>query len=330
MSSIPLTFACGLYDRTMALLTGDVRVEGVDLNYLPIEAPREIFDRMVGGKEFDVSELSMSEHVSMLGAGKRDFVALPVFPSKMFRHGFVYINKKSGIKTPKDLEGRRIGVALYTQTAAIFQRGMLKDEYGVDLSGVKWVQGAAEKVGSHGNPSALPLLKPVDLVQSDKPYSLSEMLARGEIDAMIGSRHAETLGKHPDVARLWPNYREVERDYYRKTKIFPIMHTVAFRRDVYEANPWLANSFYKAFVQAKDWGMHWLRFSGHQSTMFPWHSADLDEIDANFGGDAWPWGIEENRPTLEALIRYMVDQNFIPKSIPLEDIFAPLPGSMGH
>jgi len=328
MQRLNLTFACGRYDRTVALRTGEVAVEGIDLNYLPIEAPREIFDRMVGGQEFDLSELSAAEFISMTGAGKCPFVAIPIFPSRAFRHGFIYINKRSGIQKPEDLEGKRVGVALYTQTAAIWIRGHLAHQFGVDLSTIRWVQGAVEKAGTHGKPHSLPLLKPVNIEHNASAHSLSDLLACGEIDALIGSRQAESLGRHPDVARLFPNYREVEREFYKETKIFPIMHLVAIRRDVYEQNRWIANSLYKAFVEAKNWALARMRFSGSQCYMLPWQVPDVDEINEIFGGDPWPYGVEANRSTLEALVAYMVEQHFIPRSIRVDDLFVSLPGAM--
>jgi len=330
MNRLSLTFACGRYDRTEALRTGEVGVEGIDLNYLAIEAPREIFDRMVGGQEFEVSELSASEYICLSAAGKCPFVAIPVFPSRAFRHSFIYINTRAGIRGPKDLEGKRVGVALYTQTAAIYIRGLLAQQYGVDLSTIHWVQGAVEQAGAHGKPHALPVLKPVDLVQSDSPRSLGDLLAAGEIDALIGSRRPLTLGRHPDVARLFPNFREIERDFYLATKIFPIMHLVAIRRDVYEQHRWVANSLYKAFVEAKNWALARMHFSGSQSTMMPWHFADVDEIDDVFGGDPWPYGVEENRPTLEAFMKMLVEQDFIERALPIDDLFVPLPGAMAN
>jgi 4,5-dihydroxyphthalate decarboxylase len=324
VSKLPLTFACGPYDRMEALRTGVIGVEGIDLNYLNIQGPREIFDRMVGGQEFDLSELSSSEFISQTGAGKCPFVALPVFPSKAFRHGFICVNRHAGIRTPKDLEGKRVGTPLYTQTAAIFIRGMLAHEYGVDLEKIRWVQGAVEKAGSHGSPHALPLLKPVPMEINKSGKSLGDLLALGEIDAILGSRLPETLGKHPDVVRLFPNYREVEREYFRKTRIHPIMHLVAIRKDVYERNTWIANSLYKAFDEAKNWAVDQMRFSGAQRLMLPWLFADIDEIDEVFGGDPWPYGVDANRPTLEALVTYMHEQHFIPRKLTLEELFLPV------
>ena len=325
MNPLSLTFACGRYDRTEPLRTGDVKIEGIDLNYIPIDAPREIFDRLARG-EFDLSELSASEFVSMSGRGDCPFVALPVFPSRVFRHGFIFINKRAGIRLPKDLEGKRIGVPLYTQTAAIWIRGHLAHEWGVNLDTVRWVQGAVEKAGTHGTPKAPPLLKPVRIEINKTGDSLGELLARGEIDALLGSRRPETLGHHPDVARLFPNYREVEREFYQRTKIFPIMHLVAIRREVYEKNPWIAAKLYRAFADAKNFALARMRFSGSQSYMLPWQFADVDEIDEVFGADPWPYGVAANRPTLDPLIQYMLEQHFISQPIAPTELFLPVDG----
>src|SRR3977135_4558001 len=166
-----LTFACGLYDRMVPLYAGETRPAGIDLDYLGIGSPREIFDRMAGAQAFDASEMSLSEVVTRIAAKQCPFVAIPVFPSRVFRHGFITVNRKA-VRSPKDLEGKRIGVPLYTQTAALFIRGLLQDEYGVDLSGVHWVQGATNSAESHGHPSAPPLLTPVSIEQNTSGRSL--------------------------------------------------------------------------------------------------------------------------------------------------------------
>ena len=214
MNRLPLTFACGRYDRTEALRTGEIQPEGIALNYIAIEASREIFDRMVGNLEFDCAELSISEFIRMVSVGKAPFIAIPVFPSRAFRHGFIFINGNAGIHTPKDLEGKRIGTGLYTQTAAVYIRGHLQNDFGVDFSEVKWIQGAIEKPGAHGTPTTRPLLKPVNIVDNQSAYSLADLLARGEIDAMVPARRPPGLGKNPDIVRLFPNFRQIERDLY--------------------------------------------------------------------------------------------------------------------
>jgi 4,5-dihydroxyphthalate decarboxylase len=326
MPKVSITFACGLYDRMLALYTGEVKPDGIDLNFLAIDDPRQIFDRMGKNLEFDACEMSSSEVISRYAAGRREMVALPVFPSRVFRHGFITVNRDA-VKSPKDLEGKRIGTPLYTQTAALFARGLLKDEYGVDLSGAHWVQGATNSPESHGNPAAPQPLKPVSIEQNTSGRSLSELLARGDIQAIIGSGLPDSLRSHPDkVQRLFPDFHARELDYFRRTRIFPIMHLVAIKRDVYEANPFIATSLYKAMTEAKDLALEKMRDVGALRYMLPGMTAELDEIDEAFGGDPWPYGIEPNRPTLEALVRYMAEQSLIKATIPVDELFVPVYG----
>jgi 4,5-dihydroxyphthalate decarboxylase len=329
MSRLHLTFAACRYDRLEAIREGNVEVEGVDLTCLTLKAGRMVFDRMVGGQEFDIAELSASEFISLAGGGDRRFVALPVFPSRVFRHGYVFINTRAGIRTAKDLEGKRVGLPLYTQTAAIWVRGHLAHQFGVDLSTIRWMQGAVETVGTHGKPHAPPLLQPVAIEQNETGIPLAELLARGEIDALIGSRKPDELGRHPDVARLFPDYRLLERQFYQQTRIFPIMHLIAIRCDLYERQRWIAESLYNAFVESKRRARSRMRYAGSLSAMLPWLIDDVEEIDEVFGGDAFSYGIEANRATLQALVTYMVEQHFIARPIPIEDLFVPLAGAIG-
>jgi len=324
VSRLRLTFACCRYDRMEAIRDGSVPVKGVELTCITLKSGRDIFDRMVGGREFDVAELSASEFISLMGQGDCPFVAIPVFPSRVFRHGYIFINTRSGIYGPNDLAGKRIGLPLYTQTAAIWARGHLTYQFGVDLAAVRWVQGSVEDSGSHGRPHAPALLQPVPIEQNRSGASLATLLARGEIDALIGSRKPEALGRSPDIARLFPDYRALERELYLKTKIFPIMHLIAMRRELHERHRWLATCFYQAFVESKRRAIARMRYAGSLSTMLPWLQSEIEEIDALFGGDAWPYGIEPNRPTLQALVHYMVEQHFIARAIPIEDLFVPI------
>jgi 4,5-dihydroxyphthalate decarboxylase len=329
LSRLHLTYACCRYDRMEAIREGDVVPEGIDLTVLTLKSGRNVFDRMVGGLEFDIAELSASEFISLTGNGDTRFVALPVFPSRVFRHGYIFINARSGIRSAKDLEGRRVGLPLYTQTAAIWARGHLAHQFGVDLSTIRWVQGAVERGGTHGKPHAPPLLRPAAIEQNESGRPLGAMLARGAIDALIGSRTPESFGRHPDVARLFPNHRALERELYETTRIFPIMHLVAIRRDLHERHPWIATSLYDAFVEAKRRALARMRYGGSLGVMLPWLLSEIEEVDEVFGGDAWPYGVEPNRPTLEALVAYMVEQHFIAKAMPIEDLFVPLPDGFG-
>jgi 4,5-dihydroxyphthalate decarboxylase len=325
MAALPITFACGLYDRMLALYTGDVKPDGIDLNFLVLDNPREIFDRMTARLEFDVCEMSSSEYVSRFAAGKLPFVALPVFASRVFRHGFIVVNRRF-VNAPKDLAGKRIGVPLYTQTAAIFIRGLMHNDLGIDLSGIEWVQGAVNEPGSYGRPALMPLLKTVNVTPNHTGKSLSDLLEAGEIHAIVGSNLPRSLNRHPDVVRLFPDYRAREQDYFRRTRIFPIMHLVVIRKDLYERHPFVATSLYDAFCAAKDWAWQKLRFPGTLRCMLPWLPADLEEIDALFGGDCWPYGVGPNRPTLEALVTYLAEQGLIAAPIPIEKLFVPTYG----
>ena len=326
MSGLRLSFACALYDRMLPMYTGEVQPEGIDLDYVAIDSPRNIFDRMAGGLEFDVAEMSSSEFISRKSAGKCPFVAIPVFPSRAFRHGFIAVNRGSGIRTPSDLEGKRIGVPLYTMTAAIWIRGHLRHEYGVDLSTVHWVQGSINSPGAHGNPSVLPPVKSVPIEINDSGKSLSQLLDEGAIDATIGTSLPLAIRHNPEIRRLFPAFREIEKKFYARTGIFPIMHLVAIRRDVYEKHPIIATSLYEAFCESKDRALAKMRYTGALRYMLPWMTADLDEIDEVFGGDPWPYGVAANTPTLEALVTYMVEQSVIAAPMRLGDLFVPTDG----
>jgi 4,5-dihydroxyphthalate decarboxylase len=323
MSKVPLTFACGLYDRMLPLYTGEVEVEGVDLDFLVDDNPRNIFDRMAASQEFGASEFSSSEYVSRFVAGQCPFVAVPVFASRVFRHSFIFVNRKF-IKSPRDFAGKRIGVPLYTMTAAVFIRGLLSDEHGIDFSNAEWVEGAINSAKAHGNPTILPTAKRHSITANQSGKSLSQLLEEGQLQAVIGTDIPESFGRNPDVVRLYPDYRAAEMEYYRRTKIFPIMHLVVIRRDLYEKHPLVAASLFQAFERAKEIERKKIRYRGTLRYMLPWMHAEIDEIDAVFGGDPWPYGVEPNRPTLDALVRYLAEQGIIAKAPRVDDLFVPV------
>jgi 4,5-dihydroxyphthalate decarboxylase len=332
-NKLELTMACGLYDRMLDLYRGDVRPAGITLNFIPMDGSagaREIFDRMGGNLEFDVAEMSSSEFFARRSAGESPLVALPVFPSRVFRHGMVSINRRSGIKSPKDLEGKRIGVPIYSMSAAVWMKGHLQHDYGVDLSTIQWVEGAINHPGPHGHPSILPLLRPARIEKNTSGKSLSDLLESGGIDAIIGTVLPDAIHHNPDIARLFPDYRAEEKAYYKRTRIFPIMHLLAVRRDVCEAHPFIASSLFDAMCESKERARLRMRDLGTLNYMLPWMTADLDEIDEVFGGDPWPYGIEPNRPTLEALMTYLADQAIIKEPMRIEDMFVPTHGRYDH
>lgn len=326
MSALPLTYAGILYDRTEPLWNGSVKPQGIDLNYLVFDHPPVIFDRMVANREFDSSEMGLSRHFEMSIKHPDDwpFVALPIFPSKVFRRAYIWINKKSGIKEPKDLEGRRVGMPAYGQTAAIWVRGLLANDHGVDMDAINWVVGGVYAPGGPRGTTVKGLTREVRVEPTPDDKTLSGMIADGEIDALIGANVPSTYGKHPDVVRLFPNSREVEQEYFAKSGVYPIMHNVAIRKDVVEDEPWVAHSLYDAFDAAKNKALGLMKADGACRYMLPWLDNDIDEINSAFGGDPWPSGVEANRATLETLMRYMAEQFIIDKPYPVDDFFLPV------
>ena len=326
MPKLQLSFASGLYDRMQPLYTGEVKPDGIDLNFIAIDQPRPIFDRMSGGQEFDVSEYSLSEFTQRFTRNECQFVAIPVFPSIAFRMGYIAINKKSGIKTPKDLEGKRIGVPLYTMTAAIFINGILHHEFGVDLTKVKWVQSAMNEAGSHCSPTVLPLLKNMSIENNRSKKTLGQLLADGEIDATLGTSLPEEIRTNPDIVRLFPNYVEVDTDLWKRKGIYPIMHTVAIKKSVYERYPFVATSLYDAFVKAKKIALAKMLNLRAVRYMTPFLMREIDDIWEVFNGDPWPYGVEPNRQTLEALVQYQQDLGLIAGPVKVDDLFVPTYG----
>lgn len=324
MAPIQMTFASGLYDRMVPLATGEVRAKGIDLNFLEIHHPRDIFDRQGANQEFDACELSTSEYITRYAAGDRSHIAIPVFPSRAFRHGFIAVNTNK-VKTPKDLEGKKVGVQLYTMTAAVWQRGILQHEYGVDIDTIEWVEGKMEGPGSHGKPSALPPLKPIKITANTKPKSLSQLLEDGDVDATIGADPPDCLGRVPHVQRLFPNFKEVEMEYYKTTSIFPVMHLVVLRREFHEAHRFAASSLYEALNESKELTRKRMNYTSALRYMLPWLPEALDEIRDVFGGDCWPYGlVEQNRKTMETLIEYLHEQSMIEWKPTIDELFVPV------
>jgi 4,5-dihydroxyphthalate decarboxylase len=317
---VSLTFACAVYDRMVPLSNGRVKPAGIDLTFLVSEDQRDTFDRMGKDQPFDLAEMSATEVITRADAGNSPLVALPVWASRVFRHGYIFVNRRAGIRSPKDLEGKRIGVPLYTMSAAVWIRGMLADEYGVDFRSVHWIQGAIDRPGTYGNPTLPPAVTGRRLRQNDSVRSLWELLVAGEIDALTVSSLPGGL-RSPEVVRLFENHTEVEKDYYRRTKIFPIMHVIALRRDRYEAHPFIAASLYDAFEKSKQLAYADLRKLGALRVMLPFLASYLEETERVFGEDPWPYGIEANRPTLEALVRYLHREGEIAREIPIHELF---------
>lgn len=321
MSRLRLTLACQDYDRTRALWDGRVAPEGIDLVYVPLSA-EELFWRQLQYMEFDVSEMSLSNYLTERSRENPRFIAIPVFPSRMFRHSFIFINKKAGIKGPQDLKGKRVGIPEYSMTATVWLRGTLQHDYGVAPPDMEWYVGGLDMPGRKERMKIkLPDDVPLHPIPGDK--TLSAMLANGEIDALITARApASFFQNHPDVGRLWPDYKEVEMDYFKRTKLFPIMHTVAIKQEVYDASPWVAQSLYKAFCEAKQLSHEFLTKLSHLRYMLPWLIPDYNQTIAVMGEDYWPYGVEANRVALEAITQYSYEQGLSSHKFALEELFA--------
>lgn len=320
MSKLNLTFGCWNYDRTRAIMDGSVQPDGIDINYLnmPVE---ETFFRMARHREFDVSEMSFSSYCVSLHKDPKPFVAIPVFPSKFFRHSCIYINAKSGIREPKDLIGKKIGVPEYQMTSPVWIRGILSDFYGVPVDSCEYLTGGEEEPG---RPEKIKLDLPPNIKVTPIPEhkTLAQMLGDGEIDAFHTARKPSTYDG-VNVKRLFPNYREVELDYYRKTKIFPIMHTVAIRREVYEANRWIAQSLFKAFQEAQRRTYEDLQESAALKAMVPWLMHDVEEAREEMGDDYWAYGYEPNMETFNVFLRYHYESGLSKRLLKPEELFAP-------
>jgi 4,5-dihydroxyphthalate decarboxylase len=316
MSKLRLTFACGPYDRTQSLRDGTLAPEGIDLVYLPLQ-PAEIFWRMLQYQEFDASEMSLSNYTSLVSRGDAPFVAIPAFPSRVFRHGYFFINTDSGIRNPGDLKGKRGGVPEYSMTAAVYMRGLLEHEYGVKPGDVTWVQGRADRLGYK-------LPENIRLTMAPAGAELGDLLERGEIDFLMTANNPLSFRRGArNVKRLFPDYVQDEKDYFRRTRIYPIMHTVVIRRDIYERDPWVALSLYKALCAAKDCCYHILAEAGSPKVSSAWLQPLLEEERAIIGPDWFPYGIGQNRESIEALLQYANEHGLTVRRVKLEELFAP-------
>lgn len=322
MGKLRLSLGCWNYDRTRALMDGTIQPDGIDLTYLnmPVE---ETFFRMLRHREFDVAEMSLSSYVVSLFKPDRPFVAIPVFPSRFFRHSCIYVNAESGIREPKDLIGKRIGNPEYQMTAPVWIRGILSEHYGVPVDSVTYMTGGEEEPG-RSEKLKLDLPPNIRVERIGPTQTLAGMLRDGEIDALYTARMPSSFRSGGGrVVRLFPDYVEVEKKYYRDTGLFPIMHTVAIRRDVYEENRWVAQTLFKAFREAQARTYEDLRETAALKGMLPWLNAHVEEAVAEMGEDFWPYGFESNRECLATFLRYHHEQGLSKRLVEPEELFAP-------
>lgn len=337
MSPLPITLACGPYDRTRALADGRVTVAGADLRYISLD-PEEIFFRMVSHGEFDVSELSLATYLVTRGRAAESglpapFVAIPVFPSRMFRHTSVYVNRDRLPAAGGDpaaaalaLRGATVGVAEWQLTANVWIRGILAEHYGVPVTSVRYRTGGLNAPGRHEK-VALTLPPSVDIAPIAAGATLSGLLSAGDIDAVYSPRAPQSFGTGTgSVRRLFADTRAEEESYYAATGIFPIMHVIVIRRAVYEANRWLARELLKAFTVAKQIAYDELDRTAALSISLPFVREEHQRTVAMMGADYWSYGLAANRHVLAVFARYAADQYLIGRVPDDAELFAPETG----
>ncbi len=322
MADVPVTIACGNYDRTRAIRDGTVKVEGCDVTCLPLY-PEEIFHRAFKFQEFDISELSFSSYIRTVAAGTSAYIGIPAFVSRIFRHSGIYLRKGAGIEKPQDLRGKRVGVPEYQITAVVWMRGLMQHEYGVAPSEIHWRSGGQEQPGRHER-TPLKAIPGLDLQPIGDDRTLVGMLKAGELDALFTARAPSSfLNGEPHIARLFADTRAAEQAYYKKTRLFPIMHLLGIRKTLAEKYPWLATSVYKAFCEAKARAMIDLRDVNALMVTLPWLEAETNETSTIMGEDFWKYGISENLPEIEALTQYVHEQGLADRKVKVEELFHP-------
>lgn len=322
MATLTLSLACTQTDRSAPLLDGRVRVPGCDLVGLPGET-QDIFRRVLDDQAFDIAEMSMCSHIVQLGRGVDEYVAIPVFLSRSFRHSALYIRTDRGISRPQDLAGRTIGVQQYQQTVGLWVRGMLGDEYGVKTQDVNWVNGGLEQPGG-GERIALDLPATIRLGSIPASETLNAMLEDGRLDALIASRPPScfTAGR-PNVGRLFPQSRAAETAYFERTQCFPIMHGVVIRRALVEQHPWLAAEVFRAFVRAKALALRDLTLANIPRVSLAWIVEDAEASRRVLGDNPWKYGFRESRHEMDLMLRYAFNDGLTPRLLTPEEIFHP-------
>jgi 4,5-dihydroxyphthalate decarboxylase len=319
MPGIQLSMAISNYDHVRDLVSGRVRAEGIDL--IPMELPiEEIFFRMFSFAEWDVAEFSMAKYVSMIGAATAPFRAIPVFPSRVFRQSAFYVATGASVSSPDELAGKRIGIPEWAQTAGVYARAFLQHQCGVRLADVHWVQAGVNQAG-RAEKATLSLPDGVKIEQV-RDRSLNELLLAGDLDGIISAREpAAFLARDPRIARLWPDYRSIEEGYYRDTGVFPIMHVIVIRNETLGRHPWIAMNLFRAFDEAKANSLKRLSSIVNSSVAIPWMHYAYDHAQEVIGENFWPYGIEGNRRTLEAFLRYCGEQGVTQRAVSVEELF---------
>lgn len=321
MSRLALTVASSHYDHITELVTGRVLVEGVDLTFLTLQI-EEIFFRQFNYLDFDASEVSMGKYSSLVSQGNSPLTAIPVFPSRVARHSSIYIRRDGPVKTPQDLAGKRIGIPEWAQTAAVYSRGFMQHQFGIDLSSIDWVQAGVDQPGRQ---EKVKLNLPKGFRYRAAPdKSLGGMLVSGEIDAAL-SAHPPSCFEHghPNVTRLFEDYLDIEMKYVKETGIYPIMHTIAIKREIVERNPWVAANLFKAFDEARRRSVERALNNTSSALPLPWGYELARRMQDVVGKELLPYGVEANRVTLDAFLQYAFEQGVCHRRLQPEELFPP-------
>ncbi|MEQ1954916.1 PhnD/SsuA/transferrin family substrate-binding protein [Mesorhizobium yinganensis] len=316
---LKLNFACGEYDRTLPFRTGDIRAEGIELNYTP-QAPELTFYEQMKDLRWDVSEMSTSAYVQMRAKGRDDLIALPVFPSRVFRHSALYVRTDSDIRSPEQLRGKRVGIGWYQMSGAVWCRGALMDDYGVMPHEIEWVSGTDVKAAANADQ----VHQAGDMVagtKQDKPR-LEVMLENGEIDALLSVHSPRAMERNEGTVRfLFENCREVEEDYFRRTGIFPIMHTIVMKREIYDQHQWAAQSLFDAFEEAKNRAVAKLYDLNALSVAVPFIVHEIEHTRRLMGMDYWPFGLAANSHCISTFVRHLHEQEIIARKPDVSELF---------
>lgn len=321
MAKLPLSIAMGDYDRTRSLFTGEVQIDGVDPICMAL-SPEEMFFRAMRSQDFDICELSFSSYMVKTANGDCPYIAVPVFLSRAFRHTSIYV-RKDRIKKPQDLKGARVGLPEYQLTANVWARAILQDDYGVKPSDMHFVRGG---IDTPGRPEKIKLQLPADVKMEDAPegMTISDLLDRGDIDGFIAPRPPSGAALlNPNVGWLFDDPTAVAKDYYQRTKVFPIMHVVGVRKTLAEQHPWLPGAVYKAFSQAKRVALDKLSDTSATKVTLPFVEEQLKAARQTLGDDFWSYGVAANRATLETFLRHHHGQGLSRKLMDVGEIFHP-------
>ena len=321
MNKLRLSIATGPYDRNRPMVDGEVTIDGVDPVFMLL-TPEEMFFRSFRHQAFDVSELSLSSFSVKTVAGDNPYVGIPVFPSRAFRHTAICV-RSDRIKTPADLKGKRVGIPEYQLTANVWARGILEEHYGVKSSEMHWVRGGLEETG-RTEKIALKLPEGIKIEAAPADRTLSQMLEAGEIDAIVAPRAPSCFERgDPNVGWLWPDMVKEASDFYRKTKIFPIMHVMGVRRELAEQHPWLPMAIFKAFSASKKRALELLIDTSATKVMLPFIEETLRATKQLMGDDYWPYGLAPNHHVLDTFLGYHHAQGLSSRRLRPEELFHP-------